>query len=216
MNPFVFYSTAGVPVTTRLTADDLRSLLSGIRRVPGSAIFYHLHHSLLRRHVSPEAFANDFALWVFSELHEAPLAERLAAIDPFAYPSVREVRQAVVAIIADYIGSVSGLYRVGPEAEFRFLELRSFVFPTGEVAPDLATFARIMENLSLGSLFYHRVEAPLRLGRPTNDFATWLATTVGETELAAEIERLSPFAFNLLELRARIAALVRERVREAK
>jgi hypothetical protein len=53
--------------------------------------------------------------------------------------------------------------------EFQFVELRSVVFPTGLRARDPRSFHDALQQVGLGSLFYHLVEAQLRLGRLSND-----------------------------------------------
>jgi len=210
-DPFEFYSEASLTQCTPFQADSLPSLLECLRRVSGSSIFYHFHHSLLRRHFLKAEYENDFAVWASHTLREPVLAERLATIDPLDFESVRASREKLIAYVQEVVGRTESYIRVPPGREFRFLELKSFSYPSGLRAANLDEFARVVRRISTESMFYHVIEARLRLGKGSNDFSLWLEESWQEPELARRVAALSPYRWGLTDLRNRISRLVKER-----
>ncbi|RMG55911.1 MAG: hypothetical protein D6723_01690 [Acidobacteria bacterium] len=209
---FLFYSEAHIAVWAGLTASNLYSLWTGLQKVSGSAIFYHMHHSLLRRHFTTSDYMNDFARWVWTYLNQPALAEKLASVDPWEFTSVRDVREKLLAYLEPYVGEMETFMRVPERDEFQFIELRSLAFPTGLTAIDLPSFRDCLRQVGHGSLFYHLIEARLRLGRRSNDFSEWLSDCLKEDALAERINNLSPYAYNLWQLRSKIIELVEARL----
>jgi hypothetical protein len=205
---FVFYSEASIGVWTGLRAASLRSLRTGIQKASGPSIFYHMHHSLLRRHVITSDHMNDFALWVWQHANQPALAEKLASVDTWEFTSVREVREKLLEHLGHYVGEMEVFLRVAERDEFQFIELRSLAFPTGMVATDLPSFRECLTHVGHGSLFYHLIEARLRLGRRSNDFSEWLSDSLKQDTLAEQINNLSPYAYNLWQLRSKMLELV--------
>lgn len=213
LEPFVFRTERRLVSLTGLRATDLTGLLSLLREVPGSSIFYHTHHMYLAHHFERFHFTNDFALWAGEALQEEALAEKLAAIDLLSFTSIRSLRQAIVAIIENYLQSLpprqAAFPRVCPAGdEFHFCRSMSFVMPTGSVARSVAQFFDLLPHVSNLSLFFHFFEARLRLGHPTSDFSVWLASA-GLPRLAAAVDSLDPYACTLDEFRQRLVALPR-------
>ncbi len=212
-NSFRFFTEAGLTIHTNFKAESLKSLLYGLKKVSGSSIFYHLHHALLRRHFAASDHMNDFARWVQVQLGQASLAERLSAIDPMGHKSVREARDQLIAVVQEYVGQGELFFRVSEGNEFHFLQLHSIVMPLPDVAKDLESFYRGLKKACLGTFFYHLIEAPLRLGKPSNDFSEWVESSLHDAQLASEIAHLNPYMYNLWELKAEILARVRTRLK---
>lgn len=212
--PFRLYTEAGLVIHTNFKAESLKSLLRGLKKVSGSSIFYHMHHALLRRHFAVSDQMNDFARWVMVQLGQTSLAERLASVDPMACRSVREAREQLIACAEEYVGAGELFFRVAEGNEFHFLELHSVVLPLRKTAADLESFYHGLKKASLGAFFYHMIEAPIRLGKPSNDFSEWLRDSLTEERLAVEISRLNPYMYNLYELKVEILQRVRNRLRE--
>ena len=211
-NRFVFNSAASLVQTTPFEADGLPSLLECLRRVDSSSIFYHFYHSLLRRHFLKGEYQNDFALWADQQLREPWLAERLATVDPMDFAMIRAAREKLIEYVEVFVGPAQSYVRVPPGKEFRFQELKSFSYPSGTEVETLQEFAGAVRQVSVESVFYHVVEARLRLHRKSNDFSSWLDQSQGETKLAHEIEGLNPYRYGLDGLREKIAELVEARV----
>ena len=78
--------------------------------------------------------------------------------------------------------------------------------PTGLVAQDVPEFFAKLPSITNTSLYFHLLEARLRLGRATNDFSQWL-TWRNRLDLAEGIDRLDPYAVTLDELKDQIVEL---------
>lgn len=212
--PFRFHSTLDLTLLTNRRARDLAELLSHLRDVPGSVIYYHTHHFLVQhQHLSPEP-PNDFAYWITDVLQEDRLGEQLAAVDLMQFHTIRALRERLIAVIENYLNGRQQL-RTAPEGEeFHFREAVSFVVPTEHVAHNLSEFAACMERIGFGSLATHFFASRLRLERGENDFSEWLATALGEHDLARAIARLDPYTYTLDGLRHQVVRLVRRRLTE--
>lgn len=207
--PFVFHTELRLAVVTGVTARDLRELRAGLASVPGSSVFYHTHQAYLTQHFQKPRYYNDFARWLSDAIREHALAERIAALDLLSFTSVRQLREAILALVDARIAE-SAETPVAPEGErFFFCRSRSFVLPSGLVAHTVDDLFPAVARASNASMYYHFFEARLRLGRPTNNFSDWLIR-MGRPDLAGEIDGLDPYIRTLDELRADIAALGRK------
>ncbi len=212
--PFYFWSTLSLTLLTNRRARNLADLLLHLRQVPGSVIYYHTHHFLVQhQYLSPEP-PNDFAHWTANVLNEDRLSEQLAAIDIIQFPTIRALRERIIEIIEQYLSEGPELRTAPPGHEFHFRETASVIVPTQQVARDLHEFATCLENIGFGSLSFHVFDARLHLEKGENDFSEWLASALGEHELARAIARLDPYTYTLDALRQAILGLVRRRLRE--
>lgn len=208
--PFQIFTESHLVLFTPWQADSIRSLLECLRQVSGSSIFYHFVHALRRRHFTTYGYRNDFANWVTMRFQERELAERLAVIDPLEFPSVRAVRDALIHELEVTTAADEARWKVPPGDEFRFVTVKSFVYPTGLVASTPRELVAAIERASLGSFFFHFVEARLRSGGQANDYSRWLEQQSQERAVLDRIARLSPYLFPLAELRSRVTTLIRE------
>lgn len=212
--PFLFYSRLHLIELTGLKASNLQELLENLKIVPGSCIYHHTHH-FIQRHQSllPEP-PNALAYWVSEVLGDAQLGEALASIDIMSYPSIRSIREALIETIEKAIKERSRLRNlsVAEGSDFSFLKSVSFVFPTQYTADDLKSFAEGLKNISISSVYFHMFEARLRLERSMNDFSNWLATSMGEKDLALKIARLDPYTQTGEGLRETILGLINKRI----
>jgi hypothetical protein len=207
---FVFHTERRLVLLTGVRATNLDQLVEGLGAVPGSSIYFHTHQQYLSQHFEKPVFHNDFALWVSRALLEERLAERLAAVDILRFTSVRELREGILQTIRQHLAETGGRVREAPPGDaFQFCRSKSFVMPTGLVAPDVPAFFRLLPDVTRISLHFHFITARLRLERPTNDFSRWLADR-GRRDLAAALERLDPYAITLEELRDEIRRIGRE------
>lgn len=205
--PFAFYTERRLVALTGLKAKNLPELLSALREVSGSSIFYHTHHQYLSHHFEKPVFYNDFALYVSQALQEERLAEKLAAIDLLAFTTIRQLRDAIIATIEAYLRENRGRVRDCPPGdEFHFCKSKSFIMPTGIVASDVPDFFTKLPQITNISLYFHFFEARLRLERPTNDFSQWLYGC-GEDKLARAIDKIDPYIMTLDELKGEIIEL---------
>jgi hypothetical protein len=192
-----------------MIARDLPELRQGLASVPGSSVFYHTHQAYLSQHFQTPVYYNDFARWLADALREYALAEQVAALDMLSFTSVRQLREGMLALV-DARLAAGGTMPAAPAGEqFYFCRSRSFILPSGLVAPTVPDLFEAIERASHASLYYHFFEARLRLGRPTNNFSDWLVRK-GRADLAAEIDALDPYVRTLDELKADIVAVGRK------
>jgi hypothetical protein len=205
--PFHFYTERRLVQLTGQTVCTLPELLSVLRDIPGSCVFYHTHHLFLSHHFEKPVVYNDFADWVSEALQEDALAERLAAIDLLAFTAIWPLRDAIVSMIDAHLKSMGGRLRECPSGdEFHFCRSKSFIMPTGIVAIDVPDFFGKLRRITNVSLYFHFLEARLRLERRTNDFSQWLRWR-GEMELANSVDHLDPYVVTLDELKDQIVEL---------
>ena len=212
--PFHFYTRLHLKELTGLKATDLPSLLSLIRTVPGSSIYYHTHHFLQQHQfLSPEP-PNDFAYWVSEALGEDALGEKLAGIDTVQFHTLRSLREKLAETIESHLKThPRSAQRSAPDGEpFYFMKSVSFILPTPYMATTLKEFAEVLKKISVHSLYFHIFEARLRLEQPTNDFALWLKENLQEEKLAQQVEFLDPYTHTLESLREKLITLVEKRI----
>jgi len=209
--PFRFYTELRLVQLTGRKARTIRQLLGHLRKIPGSSIFYHTHESLLERHFEKPVAHNDFAVRVDEALQEDALSERLAFIDLRDFPTVRQLREEIIAIIENHLAKNGNLptRHCPPGEEFHFCRSKSFMMPNGLVAQSVEEFFDLVPNISNQCLYFHFIESRLRLGLQTNDFSYWLEGR-GKPELAKAINALNPYVRTLEELKADIVRLGRK------
>ena len=209
--PFHFYTERRLVELTGKQAKTLAELRALVEKVPGSSIFYHTHHMFLSHHFEKPVVPNDFSVWVTDALQEDALGEKLAALDLLSFTTIRHLREAILALIGERMAEPDFEPRRARNGDaFHFCQSQSFIMRTGEVAHDVAEFFQKFERITNIALYFHLLEARLRLGRPTNDFSAWLEDR-GEPELAKAIDTLDPYGFTLDELKAQILEMGRKR-----
>lgn len=205
--PFIFHTARRLVELTGVRAKNLGELVSALKQVSDSSIFYHTHHLYLQHHFEKPVCFNHLALWVSSALQEEPLAEKLAAIDMLSFTSIRQLRESIIDTIERFLSQYDGVRRECPAgSEFHFCKSKSFVMPTGIIAHTVQELFDKLPLVTNVSLYFHFFEARLRLERDTNDFSRWLRDRE-EEELAAAMDSLNPYTMTLDELKREIIAL---------
>jgi hypothetical protein len=205
--PFRFHTERRLVELTGRRASNLQELRALVAEVPGSSIFYHTHHLFLSHNFEIPAIYNQFAIWTLEALQEPALSEKLASIEIHSFTSIRDLRNEILRIIDAHLASANGAPRTAPEDNlFHFCQSRSFIFPTGVTAWTVPEFFGHFARISRVALYFHLLEARLRLERKTNDFSAWF-DGLGEAGLARAIDSLDPYSSTLDELKGRILAL---------
>lgn len=212
--PFRFYTSLVLQESTGLRASTLPVLVNLLREVPESSVYYHTHYFLLQHnYLSPEP-ANDFAYWVREVLGEEPLGELLASLDIMEHASLQSLREALIGTIDRYLerNPASRLKFVSEGEEFFFLKSVHVIMPTSYTASNLVEFSRILEHISVRSLYFHVFDARLRIGKSTNDFARWFTEQLGLKALGEDVSHLDPYAHTLETLRDILLSLIRQEI----
>jgi hypothetical protein len=207
-SPFVFIGCVELRQAIDRHALDERELMDRLEEVPTGSVFYHTHGYFLRHRPVTTAYGNDFARWAAVEVRDQALAERLAIVDPFEFPTLEDLREELVTIVHDHLRRLGTVPRAEPSGMFHFQQSHVIEVPLGAEATTLAEFRDGLAAADASAVYYHMVEARARLGRQSGDFAQWLRTALGRPALADQIERIDTYMTNLERVRARVLSLV--------
>jgi hypothetical protein len=206
MDPFRFSTKVDQTLLLGLRATTTQELLTGIRSVPESSIYFHTHRFLHQHHfLSPEP-PNDFAYWVTNVLGDDVLGEQLWSIDTVRYDGITALREKLISVLESHLASAKRTIECAEGEEFHFMACRTFVLPTGYVAHTVREFAEFVTEVSINSIYFHVFDAKMRLKSGENDFSRWFRDQ-GKTALANECKRLDPYSYTLDGLRRQLAAL---------
>jgi hypothetical protein len=178
--------------------------------VPLYSIYYHTHSFFLRHKFVAGAYPNDFATWVAVQVRDQVLAERLAMVDPAEFPNLQALREELASVVDEHLRSLPIVPQIIFGESFDFIQSRIVEIPTGIQARTLQEFRDALLEVDLSALYFHLVEARMRLGRGRNDFAAWLEAGLGLPNLAAQVQAVDPYAGSLERTRARLIALCDE------
>src|SRR5206468_3548337 len=138
--PFRFAGCIELRQTLDVHAHDERELMSRIAEVPADSVYFHTFGYFLRHHPLTTAYGNDFARWAALEIGDRALAERLAVVDPFAFPRLDALRDHLVAILGDHLQRHAVGGRLEFDRAFHFQRSHIVEVPLGLGAATLAEF----------------------------------------------------------------------------
>ena len=203
-NPFYFKTHLELRESTGLKARNVQELVSTIKSVRGSVIYYHTH-VFLQQHqfLSPEP-PNAFAYWVTTVLGEDALGEQLGSIDIYEFHTIRAIREKIIEVLEKFIFDAKEIRNAPAGKEFDFTRSRSFVIPTPYTVYNLEEMVEALKKVTIRAIDFHVFNARLRLERGVNDFSNWINTTLGYPELASKLENFDPYTYTLEGLRKKI------------
>jgi hypothetical protein len=207
---FAVRDCALVAIATGRRAQSLRELRDALLDVPLECVYYHFWGRLLRPRFDDPEFHNDFATWARHELHDEVLSERLAVIDPADFADLEALRNEVVEVIEERLDEADISF-ARRDRQFHFRRCHTVVFDTGLRIPDPPALAAAVPRLSLGSIYYHVIDARRREPVRTDDLRSWLER-YGEAyePLRRRLAGLDPYFSNLAELRTELARVFME------
>lgn len=206
--PFVFVGCHELRENLGWRAHDARELLECLEQVPLGAVFHHVYGYFLRHRLYVGPYANDFASWAAVQLRDRVLAERLAVLDPFDFGALEQIREEILSIVGDHLARQPSALRVVDGEPFYFVQSHIVEIPTAQVARTLVEFRQCLAEVDASAVYYHMVEARVRLGRGSGDFAEWLRASLERADLAAEVGRIDLYFLSLERVRARILGLL--------
>ncbi|MFA5028740.1 MAG: DUF5752 family protein, partial [Candidatus Methylomirabilota bacterium] len=212
--PFNFVACLELREFVGLRAENERQLAERIEEVPLDSIYYHTHGFFLRHKFVAGAFPNDFATWVAIQVRDRVLSERLAMVDPRQFSHLEALREELASVIYDHLRTLQIDPGVIFGEPFDFVQSRIVEIPTGIEVRSLEEFREALLTLDLSAIYFHLVEARLRLGRGQNDFAAWLGEGLGLERLAARVRAVDPYASSLERTRATLMQLCDEALAE--
>lgn len=212
--PFTFVACMELKEFVGLRAENERQLAQFLDEVPLDSIYYHTHGFLLRPRLLAGAYPNDFATWVDVQVRDRVLGERLAMIDPADFTTLQAIREELVSVVDEHLRRLGIVPQVVSGEPFDFIQSRIVEIPTGIEVRTLQELRDALLEIDQSALYFHLVEARLRLGRGRNDFAAWLEQGLGLPELAARVQAVNPYAGSLEQARTRLIALLDEALAE--
>jgi hypothetical protein len=208
--PFAVRDCALVAIATGKKAQNLRELRDDLQVIHPSSIYYHFWGGLLKPRFDDPQFNNDFAIWSHYQLHDNVLAERLAVIDPTDFDDLDALRQEVIEVIEQRLEDIQHPVWVPSGNEFCFIRAQIVVFDTGwrieapEHLPDLVS------KMSVGSIFYHVIDARRRYPKGVDDFRAWISSFGDHyKDDCAKLARIDPYFMTLTELRRKLVTVLR-------
>ncbi len=207
-DPFSVKDCALVAMATGRKARLLPELRRELLDVDAASIYHHFWGGLLQPRFEEREYNNDFAAWVRHGIHDAVLAERLAALNPAAFPDLELLRREVIELIDVRLDELEHLSWTRSTQQFEFVRSQIVVFDTTKRLRFPAELAAAIPDLSTSSIFYHFIDARRRTSEGHDDFSGWLAAFGDEhTELQNRLATVDPYFGNLSELRDRLAAM---------
>jgi hypothetical protein len=125
-------------------------------------------------------------------------------VDPAGFTNLHNLREELVSIIDEHLRGLQIVPGVILGEPFEFIQSRIVEIPTGIEVRTLQEFRDALLTVDVSAVYFHLVEARLRLGRGQNDFAAWLEHGLGLPELAARLRAVDPYAGSLERARNRI------------
>jgi len=202
--PFAFVACLELREFVGVRAENERHLADLIDEVSLDSIYYHTHGFFLRHKFVAGAYPNDFATWSAVQVRDRVLGERLAMVDPAHFPNLQALREELVSVIDDHLRGLQVVPSAVLGEPFEFIQSRIVEIPTGIEVRTLEEFRDALLDVDVSAVYFHLVEARMRLGRGQNDFAAWLEHGLGLPALAAKVRAVDPYAGSLERARTRL------------
>jgi hypothetical protein len=202
VSPFQIKDCALIAIATGKKAQNLRELKEQLTSIATDSIYYHFWGSLLRPRFDDPVYHNDFAIWAAKHLHDEILAERLAVIDPKEYESIEKLRHELIDTIDERLDEVDYPLWSSRDRQFEFICSQIVIFNTHNTVSRPAEFLNLFPAMSVGSIFYHFVDARRRTPNGIDDFRNWFLNFGKEyLHLCDRIAEIDPYFSSLMELR---------------
>jgi len=157
-HPFRFAGCVELRQTLDIHALDERELMHRLAEVPAASIFFHTFGYFLRHRPFTTAYGNDFARWAALEVGDRALAERLAVVDPFAFPDLEALREHLVTIVQDHLRGREAEGRVEFDRAFHFQRSHIVDVPLGLTAATLVEFRAGLASVEESAIYLHTAE----------------------------------------------------------
>jgi hypothetical protein len=172
--PFAIKDCTLIAIATGKKAQNLRELKDHLSIIDSNSIYYHFWGGLLRPRFDDPEYHNDFAIWIAHSLHNKILAERLAVIDPIKFKTLEDLRNELIETIDETLDETEFPTWAKRDDQFEFIKYQIVVFDTKASVKDPVDFIDILPRISLGSIFYHFIDARNRNPNSLDDFRNWL------------------------------------------
>lgn len=211
---FAIKDCALVSIATGRRAQNLRELRDNLLVVHPGSIYFHFWGSLLKPSFEDPEYNNDFASWARHALNDNKLAEQLGVIDPAQFSDIEALREEVVDEIEQRLDETEFLTWAKRDQQFHFIRSQIVVFDTHIRLKSPRDLLEVMPKLTVGSIFYHFIDARRRNADGTDDFRTWLGRFGPCGELCHRLAAVDPYFVTLVELRSRLVEVFSEYLKE--
>ncbi len=204
---FAVQDCALAAIATGRRAYNLRELRDKLLDIDPDSIYYHFWGGLLRPRFDDPEYHNDFAIWSQCALQDAVLAERLGIINPTDFHDIDQLREHVIEVIEERMDEREQVPGVGSDNPFYFVRSQIVVFDTSSRITHPEELLHKIPAMSVGSIFYHFIDALRRSEANQDDFSSWLqgCFDADYTELCEALQSIDPFFSGLTELRNRLS-----------
>jgi hypothetical protein len=194
-----------IPIATGVKAQNLRELRDHMATIHPGCLYHHFWGTLLNPRFDDPEFQNDFAIWTSRNMHDLKLSEKLSMVDPSAFKNIEDLRREVLEILEERLYESEYVPWAKSGQEFFFIRSQLVIFNTGKTYADPKELVEIIPTMSLGSIFYHFIDARRRTEDARNDFSVWLSGFESRyAGLAGELDNIDPYFTTLNELREEI------------
>ena len=213
IDPFAVKDCALIAIATGERAHNLRELRDRLETTRPGCIYHHFWGGLLRPSFDDPEYQNDFAVWAYHGLRDRFLAERLALIDPTEFADMEELRRELIEIIEERLDENELVPWSSAHQQFHFIRSQIVVFDTRIRLTKPEQLKQYTANLTVGSIFYHFVDARRRTANRSDDFSEWIKGFGDSYEkLLEQIGALDPYFKSLTELRSQLSQIFEEYV----
>lgn len=210
MSSFVIKDCALANIAEGRRAQTLRELRNALRDIHPGCIYHHFWGTLLRPQFSEREYNNDFATWCHRALHDTSVAERLAVIDPADFADIEELRQELIEVIDERLDETEVVLFARGDEQFHFVHSVIVVFDTHKRLSHPRELVKAVPEMSVGSIFYHFVDARQREPMMVDDFRAWLTGLGPEySDLCEAVAEVDPYFESLFVLRQRLTEVFR-------
>jgi hypothetical protein len=203
--PLIIKDAVLLAIATGKRAQNLKELRDGLQTIHSGSLYFHFWGNLLHPRFEEREYNNDFAAWARHALHDKVIAERLSVIGPTPNGNLDELRQELVDAIEQRLDEREFLTWAQPDQQFEFIRSEVVIFETRNRVRTPEELARQIGRLSVGSIFYHFVDARTRNDNRRDDFSNWLSAfgPCGQG-LLRPLSEIDPYFMSLTELRVRL------------
>ncbi|MBE0465732.1 MAG: hypothetical protein IBX71_00690 [Candidatus Desulforudis sp.] len=204
--PFVIRDCTLIAIATGKRAQNLRELRDNLLIIHPGSIYYHFWGGLLRSRFDNPEYNNDFAAWANHGLRDKILAERLGVINPADFCNLEFLRRELIEVIEERLDESELVPWSKTDQQFQFIRAQIIVFNTHWRIRDPEELAAVVPKLSVGSVFFHFIDARRCHPDGLDHFRAWL-TGCGEryTDLIDQLAAVDPYFVTLSELRQQLA-----------
>ncbi len=208
--PFKIKDCSLIELSSKKMVQDLRELRDVLMSIPLNSIYHHFYGNLLKPSFELQVFTNDFAQWVKDALHEDVLAEKLGVLDPSHYEDLEQLRADLIDVIEEHLYEKEYLPLAKSNQLFHFMHSYIVIFDTDKTITKPEDLPQAVDGMSLGSIFYHFIDARRRTEDRMDDFSSWLKPAKRYYSLINRIRSIDPFFRELSETKRQLYNVVSE------